>query len=194
MRASISVSVASQEAIIIAATNQDLPGLIRAGRFREDLFYRINVVALHLTPLRERREDIPLLAEHFLKKFSERYLRPAPGLGQSTLAALRAHDWPGNARELENVVNQYVLLGAGPGPLAPGRPPAPAAPPDPAETPPGGPLKQTLAALVCRWESRLIADCLRRNGGNKSRTARELGITRKTLARKIARHGLRSFE
>jgi DNA-binding NtrC family response regulator len=178
---------------IIAATNQDLPALIRAGRFREDLYYRINVVALHLSPLRERPEDIPLLTEHFLRKFSERYLRPAPRPGPGELAALQAHSWPGNVRELENVINQYVLLGAGPAPLAPAPPPARPAEPE-AQTEAGGTpklkLKQALAELSSRWESRLVAACLRRNGGNKSRTARELGITRKTLARKLARYGL----
>jgi DNA-binding NtrC family response regulator len=175
---------------IIAATNQDLPSLIRAGRFREDLFYRINVVALHLTPLRERRGDIELLARHFLKKFSERYLRPQPPLSAEAFAALQVQQWPGNARELENLINQFVLLGAMPGsPKGPQPPPQPPEP-EPEHSLSGQPLKQALAALTNRCERRLIADCLRRNGGNKSRSARELGITRKTLARKIALHGL----
>ena len=138
-------------------------------------------MALHLTPLRERRGDIELLARHFLKKFSERYLRPQPPLSAEAFAALQVQQWPGNARELENLINQFVLLGAMPGSPKGPQPPEP----EPEHSLPGQPLKQALAALTNHCERRLIADCLRRNGGNKSRSARELGITRKTLARKI---------
>ncbi|MGO9410243.1 MAG: sigma-54-dependent transcriptional regulator [Spirochaetia bacterium] len=200
---------------IIAATNKDLAAGIRDGKFREDLFYRINVVSIPLPPLRERRGDISLLTEHFIQKYSERYTRPPVRLSAQTLAALEAWHWPGNVRELENTVNQIVLLGEASF-LAPGRPgapraamPAPAGDPahapagDPARAPAGvvargapvdppsaGPLKETLGAASELYESRLIAECLSRNGGNKSRTARELSITRKTLARKIAKYGL----
>jgi DNA-binding NtrC family response regulator len=187
---------------IVAATNQDLPELIRRGRFREDLLYRINAVSLHLTPLRERRDDIPLLVEHFLARLRERYGRPVSPLGAQTMATLHAHDWPGNARELENAVSQIVLLGeqsvaggqvprvvpasktaAGPAPAAGA--PGPAGAPQP-----GSSLKETLEVITAQHERRLIAECLQRNGGNKSRTARELAVTRKTLARKIRKYGL----
>ena len=101
----------SVDARIVTATNKDLPLLIREGKFREDLFYRINVVSFHLPPLREHRGDIPLLVEHFLAKFSERYVREPVTLDPATMAALCSYDWPGNVRELENVVNRIVLLG-----------------------------------------------------------------------------------
>jgi DNA-binding NtrC family response regulator len=187
----------SVDARVIAATNKDLGALIREGKFREDLFYRINVVSLHLTPLRERRGDIPLLVEHFLAKYGERYTRDAPALSAGTLAAMEAWEWPGNVRELENTVNQIVLLGeksflspARPGaPVKAATPGAPATPVAPA-TPAGTPLKEGLDAVVEQYERRAIAESLSRNEGNKSRTARELCVTRKTLAQKIAKYGL----
>jgi len=179
---------------IIAATNKDLAAGIRDGRFREDLFYRINVVSLHLPPLRDRRGDILLLTDHFIQKYAERYTRQPVRLSAETRSALEAWQWPGNVRELENTINQIVLLGEKSF-LAPGRPGAAAAPaaqkpgasPDP---PSREPLKETLGAASDLYESRLIAESLVRNAGNKSRTARELAITRKTLARKIAKYGL----
>ncbi len=177
---------------IIAATNKDLAADIREGKFREDLFYRINVVSIRLPPLRERRGDILLLTDHFIEKYSERYTRPPVRLSAETRAALQTWDWPGNVRELENTVNQIVLLGEKSF-LAPGRPGAPrdpipaAAPPLPR---PRGSLKQAAGTANELYESKLIAESLARNAGNKSRTARELAITRKTLARKIAKYGL----
>jgi two-component system NtrC family response regulator len=179
------------DARIIAATNQDLAALIREGRFREDLFYRINVVSLHLTPLRERRGDIPALVEHFLTKYSERYNRERMHLGQETLAALEAWDWPGNVRELENTVNQIVLLGEKSF-LAPGRPGAVPAPRHAAGARGAGSasLKKGTGAVAQQYERRVIAECLKRNAGNKSKTARELSITRKTLALKMTKYGL----
>jgi DNA-binding NtrC family response regulator len=179
------------DARIIAATNKDLAGLIGEGRFREDLFYRINVVALHLPPLRERRGDIPALVDHFLAKYSERYTRDPVVLGPGTMAALEAWDWPGNVRELENTVNQIVLLGEKSF-MEPGRPgavPAPLRAAGARRT--GSPsLKKGTGAVAQQYERRVIAECLKRNGGNKSKTARELSITRKTLALKIAKYGL----
>jgi two-component system response regulator HupR/HoxA len=163
--------------------------------------YRINVVALHLTPLRESRSDIPALVEHFLAKYAERYTRERIHLGRETMAALEAWDWPGNVRELENTVNQIVLLGEKSF-LSPERPGAvpdarlAAASQVPGSRGPGirglasGSLKDGLDAVAGQYEKRVIADCLKRNGGNKSKTARELSITRKTLAQKIAKYGL----
>ena len=183
------------DARVIAATNKDLGVLIREGRFREDLFYRINVVSLHLTPLRERRGDIPLLVEHFLAKYGERYTRDPAPLSSGTLTAMEAWDWPGNVRELENTVNQIVLLGEKSF-LSPARPGGirdeqglarvtsiPAAPT-------GTPLKEGVDLVIEQFERRMITESLARNGGNKSRTARELCVTRKTLALKIAKYGL----
>jgi DNA-binding NtrC family response regulator len=203
----------SVDARIITATNKDLPALIREGKFREDLFYRLKVVTLHLTPLRERRGDIPLLVEHFLSKYAERYTRGSVTVSPQTLAAMEAWDWPGNVRELENTVNQIVLLGEKSF-MAPERPGAPRAPGllDGAGVRAGGSgaadtrgtgaaappvnasktasLKDALETVTGEYERRIVSESLSRNGGNKSATARELGITRKTLAQKIAKHGL----
>jgi len=95
---------------IIAATNQDLPGLVTQGRFREDLFYRINVIPIHLPPLRDRREDIPLLAQHFLEKFATQMNRPIHSISGAAQQRLSAYAWPGNVRELENVIERCVAL------------------------------------------------------------------------------------
>jgi two-component system, NtrC family, response regulator PilR len=95
---------------IIAATNQDLPRLVSDGRFREDLFYRINVIPIHLPPLRERREDIPLIAEHFLEKFATQMNKPVHAISGEAQERLSAYAWPGNVRELENVIERAVAL------------------------------------------------------------------------------------
>jgi len=95
---------------IIAATNQDLPRLVAEGRFREDLFYRINVIQMHLPPLRDRPEDVPLLAEHFLAKFAEQMHKPVRSISHDALELLERHSWPGNVRELENVIERAVAL------------------------------------------------------------------------------------
>ena len=185
----------SVDARIVTATNKDLPALIREGKFREDLFYRINVVSFHLPPLREHRGDIPLLVEHFLAKYSERYVREPVTLDPATMAALAAYDWPGNVRELENVVNRIVLLGeasftdAASGVL-PRVLPAAGARTDDTLAPAVGSLKAGSEEASARYERSAISEALARNGGNKSKTARELDITRKTLALKMARYGL----
>ena len=192
----------SVDARIIAATNKDLAALIRDGRFREDLFYRLNVVSLDLPPLRDRQGDIPLLVEHFLVKYGERYTRAPIVLSPETTHALQSWDWPGNVRELENTVNQIVLLGEKSF-MAPGRPGA-LRPPRPGSTDgertarpgleenqgEGGGLKDGLERLARQYERQRIEASLLRNAGNKSKTARELRITRKTLAQKIAKYGL----
>jgi two-component system response regulator PilR (NtrC family) len=95
---------------VIAATNQDLEKLVATGRFREDLFYRINVIPMHLPPLRERRDDIPLLAEHFLSKYAQQMKKPVRSIAHDSLALLQAYGWPGNVRELENVIERAVAL------------------------------------------------------------------------------------
>jgi DNA-binding NtrC family response regulator len=95
---------------VVAATNQDLEKLVATARFREDLFYRINVIRMHLPPLRERRDDIPLLAEHFLSKYAEQMKKPVRSVAQESLLLLQAYGWPGNVRELENVIERAVAL------------------------------------------------------------------------------------
>jgi two-component system response regulator HydG len=98
---------------LVAATNQDLRGAVREGRFREDLYYRLNVIALRVPPLRERRDDIPLLAEHFLRFFGERNARHLAGFARPAAEALVRYDWPGNVRELENTIERAVVLSRG---------------------------------------------------------------------------------
>jgi two-component system response regulator PilR (NtrC family) len=95
---------------VIAATNQDLTRLVADGKFREDLFYRINVIPIHLPPLREREEDIPLLADYFLTKYRDQMAKDIHGLSQEAMDLLDAYDWPGNIRELENVIERAVAL------------------------------------------------------------------------------------
>ncbi|HYX42401.1 MAG TPA: sigma-54 dependent transcriptional regulator, partial [Pyrinomonadaceae bacterium] len=97
---------------VVAATNKDLPQAITDGSFRADLFYRLNVVAFDMPPLRERREDIPVLAEHFAQKYAQKFTRKVKGIAPAAVAALRAYDWPGNVRELENAIERAVVLGA----------------------------------------------------------------------------------
>jgi DNA-binding NtrC family response regulator len=185
----------SVDARIVTATNKDLAVLISEGKFREDLFYRVNVVSFHLPPLREHRADIPLLVEHFLAKYSERYVREPLTLDPATMAALSAYDWPGNVRELENVVNRIVLLGeasftGGAPDVVPRVLPAATGVkegPAPSGT---GALKVGAGEAAARYERRAISEALARNRGNKSKTALELDITRKTLALKMSRYGL----
>ena len=95
---------------MIAATNRDLPKLVGEGKFREDLFYRLNVIPVEMPPLRDRAEDIPLIAEHFLAKYTREMSKAIDGFSPEALAALRAYPWPGNVRELENVVERAVAL------------------------------------------------------------------------------------
>ena len=99
---------------IIAATNRDLLDEIDAGRFREDLYYRLNVVPIYLPPLRERREDIPILVEFFLRRYTEQNRREVRRVHPEAMRLLREHDWPGNIRELQNYVERAVVLGDGP--------------------------------------------------------------------------------
>jgi len=164
---------------VVAATNRDLAQAVKDGRFREDLFFRLNVVTIAIPPLRERREDIPLLAEHFAHKHG----RPDGSAAVSAAARdlLVTYDWPGNVRELENVVARALALNpAGvilpedlPEGLRGGRP-APTPPPDLAlsDRPPLAELERRYALLV-----------LAEAGGNKTRAAEVLGIDRKTLYR-----------
>ena len=163
----------------VAATNKDPESEIRAGRFREDLYYRLNVISLHLPPLRERGEDVTPLAYHFLDRFARRMKRKITGISPEALAVLDAHSWPGNVRELENVMERAVILTRG------------------NEIQPGVlPLKLTtpLTGNMTNGENLSLEfiemDHIRRilllTGFHKSRTAEILGISRKTLDRKIS--------
>lgn len=169
----------------VAATNKDLMVEVQAGRFREDLYYRLNVISIHLPPLRERREDVEPLARHFLEVASRRMKKEVRAFDAAALAALVRYDWPGNVRELENVIERAVILARGSSitaallPLEGGRRGESAAPAEPAP----------LVALE-EVERRHITAVLGGTGFHKSRAASILGISRKTLDRKIAEYGL----
>ncbi len=174
---------------IISATNKDLAGEIEGGRFREDLLYRLNVVTLHLPPLRERREDIPVLAAHLLKQLGGEYGRPSPRLGEEALARLAAYSWPGNVRELENeIARSLVLAGDREDLSVENLSEKLQQAPDRAE---GGPALRTAGSLaehVETLERRLITQARESTGGNKTRMARLLGLSREGLRKKLARY------
>jgi len=184
---------------LIVATNRDLLAEVEAGRFREDLYYRIHVVAIDVPPLRERPRDVPLLAARFVKAFAERHRRPVRSLSPAALAALAGAAWPGNVRELENTLERAVLLArgdvvgpedlglAGPEPGSQGDPTAPG--PAPWDALPLGPLKQALEVP----ERALILRALRHHAGSRTETAATLGINRTTLFNKMRKYDLLSF-
>lgn len=161
---------------VVAATKADLKQLSGQGLFRADLYYRLNVATLPLPPLRERREDIPLLFEHFLLQGAARHQRPVPDLAPSQMNRLMAYDWPGNVRELRNVAERCVLgIAAGFAPFA-----------DHAQASGATPLPEAVAA----YERALIVDALARNGNSLARAAEALGLAKTTLHDKIRKYRL----
>jgi two-component system response regulator AauR len=159
---------------VIAATKADLEQQGKAGQFRSDLYYRLNVVTLALPPLRERREDIALLFEHFLQLAALRFDRGVPELDRQTRATLLAHDWPGNVRELRNVAERFALglpvfkhSGAAPDGHEPG-----------------------FAEAVEAFERNLLSDALTRHAGNLSQASQALGLAKTTLFDKVKKYGL----
>ena len=170
---------------ILAATNEDLADAVRQGRFREDLFYRLSVVPIHLPPLRERKEDIPLLVDHFLQKYNKRAKKSISGISARALKALWDYDWPGNIRELENTIERAVVLSRSDGielvdlmyhGISAGAAIA-------------GPTPDKLQTLE-DMEKEYIRAVLQAQDGNRTRTAEVLGIDRKTLRAKIKKYGL----
>jgi two-component system NtrC family response regulator len=171
---------------VIAATHRDLPAMVRSGDFREDLYYRLNVVSIELPPLRERREDVPMLVDLFLKRFADEAGAPPKAVSREAMDLLLKHSYPGNVRELENVMHRAVVLARGDVLIAADLPPALhglAAEPMP---PGGSSLTEQLAAL----EKRLILDALQRAGGVQTRAARLLGISERHLRYRLRKHGL----
>jgi|UniRef100_A0A7C5AN17 two-component system response regulator HydG len=167
---------------LIAATNRDLNQAIKEGSFRQDLFYRLNVVSLHIPPLRERKDDIPLLVEHFLEKYNARLRKQRKQIKGVTPAALELfmqHDWPGNVRELENTMERLVVLSTGPYI-------------QPQDLAYAGlflaPPPESTTLYLRDLEREHILRTLKRFGGRKSETARALGIDRKTLREKLKRY------
>ncbi|PKN63434.1 MAG: two-component system response regulator [Deltaproteobacteria bacterium HGW-Deltaproteobacteria-15] len=172
---------------IVAATNKDLLRLAESGRFREDLYYRLNVVGLTLPPLRERKEDIPLLAQQFLQTFSEKNNKTIKGFTPQAMDRLIRHDWPGNVRELMNAVERSIVLsrseylGEEDLPLVPLEPKTESCP-QAAENMDGD-------LSLDEIEKAAIMKVLDSSNGNKSEAARRLGITRKTLLKKLREYG-----
>ena len=174
---------------IVAATNRNVEKQVKEGRFREDLYYRLNVFPIRVPPLRERREDIPVLATHFLKRYSAEVGKPAAGYAQQTMELLQAYDWPGNVRELQNEVQRLVI-----------------------QIEPGGfitpellsprirqiegvvdkvrPNKGTLKEMMDQLERWLLIEALREHDNNKTAAAKSLGITREGLHKKLRGFGL----
>jgi transcriptional regulator with PAS, ATPase and Fis domain len=169
---------------VIAATNKNLSDLVSEGKFRQDLFYRINVVRMPLPPLRERKEDIPLLVEHFIEKMNMMRGKAISGVDTETLQILMCHDYPGNIRELENIIEHaFVLCNAGP--IQTRHLPGSFATPDP-----GANQQDSLTHTLNSTESIAIMNALKRNGYNRLAAARELGMHKSTLFRKIKRLGI----
>jgi len=166
---------------IVAATNRDLRKRVEEGAFREDLYYRLNVVSIRVPPLRERREDVPLLAQHFLRRCAAAAGKPVEGFAPEALAGLAAHAWPGNVRELEHAVERAVALASAPLILAEDLPPDVRGAPPP---PPILPQPRMTLEEVKAW---YVNTVLEETGGNKVRAAEILGIDRRTLYRILDR-------
>ncbi len=171
---------------LVAATNRDLRAMVDAGQFREDLFFRLNVVQIRLPPLRERKEDIPLLLQKFIRQFAEENQRELDGMTPELLEHLQQYPWPGNIRELRNVVERMVVLSRSdrlglrdlPPELREGKAPPKAT----------GALRGVTSMQDA--ERRMIEQALQDQGGNRTRAAEQLGISRRTLHRKLNEFGL----
>ncbi|MGH7299901.1 MAG: sigma-54-dependent transcriptional regulator [Candidatus Rokuibacteriota bacterium] len=184
---------------IVTATNQDLAALVRDKRFREDLFYRFNVITIQVPPLRERHEDVPVLAQHFLRVYAAKNNRSLDGFTDDALGCLEAYSWPGNVRELENVVERAVVLARGSRVDAGDLPDAVRERPvmllrggvgesgegPPAAIVPEGVFQIRVGTPLAEVEQRLLEETLRMNHGNKTLTAKMLGIDPKTVFRKL---------
>ncbi|HEU4382391.1 MAG TPA: sigma-54 dependent transcriptional regulator [Anaeromyxobacteraceae bacterium] len=192
---------------LITATNRDLKALIAEERFREDLYYRLNVVPIALPPLRDRREDIPLLVQHFIEKYDRRLGKKVERLDDEAMQVLVHYSWPGNIRELENLVERSVLFADGPAiseaqlpdslrERAPG-PQAPIAAVGPLgaiAAPSGASMKEIVRQAQAELERELITRALEETGGNVTRAAKRLQISRKSLQIKMKELGLRGTE
>jgi DNA-binding NtrC family response regulator len=168
---------------VIAATNRDLRQMVADGRFQEDLYYRLNVIPLEIPPLRDRREDIPILVDHFVRKHAQRAGKPVDGLAPGVLDALQSADWPGNVRELENTVERAVVLS-----------PTPVIGPDVIRllgvpsTPPSGLPSMNLRQNLDWAERETVRRALEGSGGVKKDAAEAMGISQRALSYYLAKH------
>jgi DNA-binding NtrC family response regulator len=179
---------------VIAATNVDLRSLVRARVFREDLYYRLNVATLTIPPLRERKDDIPILVEHFIRKYAREFKKDVRGISRGALPSLAAYDWPGNVRELENVIERSVALATRAMIRLDDLPLDLAIHDEPARGPgAGAPLSLPLSLKEARdrFEQVYILRALERENWNQSRAARSLGVHRNTLLARLAGWGIR---
>ncbi len=180
---------------IMAATNKDLWQCVERGTFREDLFYRLNVMAIRIPPLRERREDIPLLADHFLERYSRLFRKTVREISPEALELLIGYHWPGNVRELENTIQRAVVLSKGTRVTPECLPQVLTSPlrQGPSEGPtltPGLDLQSQVEHVVERLERDLILQALEKTAGKRQEAANLLGISRQTLHNKMIKHGL----
>jgi DNA-binding NtrC family response regulator len=183
---------------VIAATNVDLARATQEGLFREDLFYRLNVITISLPPLRDRAEDVPLLALHFLRKHNARTGKDLEGVAARAMEALERHSWPGNVRELENVIERAIVLGRGReidlndlpeamrGPL-------------PVRRDSGTPLaelpyRKAKEVAMGEFDRRYITELLNQTGGNVSQASRMAGMDRSNFRRVMKRYGMESAD
>ena len=172
---------------VIAATNQDLESMIREGRFREDLFYRLNVVCIRIPPLHDRREEIPLLVDHFLRKFAEEEGRDSLAVSKEAMDTLMKYGYPGNVRELENIIQRAVVLARQDTITTADLPPHVAGLEEEGTLQDEGSLTERVEAL----ERHLIRDALSKSGGNQSEAARVLGLTERNLRYKMKKYGMK---
>ena len=165
---------------LICATNMDLEKLVREGRFREDLYYRINTVHIALPALRERKEDIVPLSQMFLERFAEKYHRPLKGLDDQAKTVLESGRWSGNIRELQNVIEKAVILSDG----------SELTVKDIQQEHSAKPVSTTIKAVSEAEEERLVREAMERTDGNISAAAKMLGVSRPTLYAKLKKYGL----
>jgi transcriptional regulator with PAS, ATPase and Fis domain len=174
---------------VVAATNKDLRRAVQEGRFREDLFYRINVFRIHIPPLRERKEDIPFLVSYFVRRFAARLDRPAPKVSERAWSFLMNYEWPGNVRELENAMERAVAICEG-GIIQPQDLPPEITEMGLPRLAAGNPEVYPEDLTLAEVEARHIQRVLRKHRGRMAEAARSLGISRTTLWRKIRKYGI----
>ncbi|MGE3975945.1 MAG: sigma-54-dependent transcriptional regulator [Bdellovibrionales bacterium] len=179
---------------IIAATNRNLEDMVKQGTFREDLYYRLNVIAIKAPSLRDRKEDIPLLAKHFLKKYSDRFTKAVTGISDEAMAMLQKYDYPGNVRELENIIERTVALEGGSTILPESLPPF-------VNTPSGRKMASSheieisdegidLEKIIGQIEKELLIKAIHKANGVKKRAAKILGITFRSMRYRVDKYGL----
>ncbi len=168
---------------VLCATNLSAHEMRDPARFRQDLLYRVNTIELHLPPLRERKEDIPVIAEHFANHYARKYGKPRLRLDTASIDRLRAYSWPGNVRELRHVIERVVILSEHPVLQLDGMLPA-------APAPSASGIEPNMPLNLDALEKLAIERALALHAGNLSRAAQALGLGRTTLYRKMARHGL----